>query len=185
MTRCNKVHFLNQIGNGHCEGRCDLGIKLDVPVHRRGVHVPCRGCDRIVDLIGSIELAEGAEPKYVILSNLQAGCNASSIESISAIFDPDSNRPPLVSLPSGLALLPNLASLVVRGHNIAPAGAHVLLHLSNLTRLELSGPVNSAVDFSGVKGLTTMPPLLFDFMAKDLEQIYLSGLIFMSGIRTS
>ena len=72
-------------------------------------------------------------------------------------------------------MLRNLRSLVVKNHNISSRGVRPLVQLSALTRLELSGQVESAVDMSGIRNMSSMPSFLFDFMSESLEELYFEG----------
>ena len=129
------------------------------------------GEEACINAIGNVEFSEGASPKYVILSNLQGGCNVSSITSISSTYQLESGQEPLSYLSSKLENLTNLQSLVVKGHKIDPSMVNILVRMRKLTRLELSGPITRVADFSGLKYLATMPSFIFRFFSDKIEEL--------------
>ena len=129
------------------------------------------GEEACVNIIGNMELSQGASPKHVILSNLQGGCNFTSITSISSTYQSESGGKPLTYLSSKLENLTNLQSFVVKGHEIDPSMVNVLVRMRELTRLELSGPITKVADFSGLKNLATMPSFIFRFLGDKIEEL--------------
>ena len=139
-------------------------------------------------------LWEGSNPKIVILKSaarsdddgrpmmLRGGCNFMMIVEIDSTAAGAASRPPLEKLPSALAQLGNLKSLVLSGHRIASDGVPASIldgtALPLLTRLEFGegDPVRRALDLSGTESrhLVAFPRYVLRFMT-DLESLRLRG----------